>query len=348
MKCPCCKGKLTKPYVLKRSKSKRKEIRYQCNKRKCSRSSKSNSVSLKKYTWFDGSKLTLQKSLFITYCFVYQLNYKDTIRETSIDIEERQNEVKQLTTSMETVTDYKRYCRDVCFNVVLDESSDKIGGVGKTVEIDESKFGKMKYHKGRKIEGQWVFGGICREDKTMFLYTVEKRDKSHLIPIIKSRIAEGTTIISDCWATYKCLEDEGFKHLTVNHSYNFVDPTTLAHTQNIENLWWQIKRQLPETYSRHDQLYLHLSEYMWRILRSGCSDLFVTFLQDASQYFNGTVCIVSSILLCKKNRIIYDIFMSHSYLFAAVLKCVFGRNQDLTRCYPCIDKKYYKNIFSTN
>ena len=36
--------------------------------------------------------------------------------------------------------------------------SRKIGGVGKAVEIDESKFGHRKYHVGRLIKGQWVFG----------------------------------------------------------------------------------------------------------------------------------------------------------------------------------------------
>ena len=287
--CPSCRCNLTKPYVLKRSKSKRSEIRYQCNKRKCQRSEKPNSVSLRKYTWFDGSKLTLQKSLFIMYCFVHQLNYKDTVRETSIEIDTDGNKSKQLKTSLETVTDYKRYCRDVCFNVILDNNSQKIGGPGKTVEIDESKFGKMKYHKGRKVEGQWVFGGICREDRSMFMYTVPKRDKETLLPIIKDRIAEGTTIISNCWSSYNCLSDQGFEHLTVNHTYNFVDPNTLAHTQNIESLWWQIKRQLPDTYSHHDLLYLHLAEYMWREFRKPSGGLFVQFLKDASEYFTGKV-----------------------------------------------------------
>lgn len=39
----------------------------------------------------------------------------------------------------------------------------KIGGEGKIMEIDESKFGKRKYSVGRIAEGQWVFDGICRE-----------------------------------------------------------------------------------------------------------------------------------------------------------------------------------------
>lgn len=41
--------------------------------------------------------------------------------------------------------------------------NEKIGGPGRTVEIDESKFGKRKYHRGKRVDGVWVFGGIERE-----------------------------------------------------------------------------------------------------------------------------------------------------------------------------------------
>ena len=42
--------------------------------------------------------------------------------------------------------------------------SEPIGGLDKIVEIDESKFGKRKYNKGRKVDGVWVFSntkGVC-------------------------------------------------------------------------------------------------------------------------------------------------------------------------------------------
>ncbi|KAI9103766.1 hypothetical protein DFS34DRAFT_590183 [Phlyctochytrium arcticum] len=46
----------------------------------------------------------------------------------------------------------------------------RIGGPGTIVGIDESKFGKRKYNKGRRVEGQWVFGGIQRVNQQNHLY----------------------------------------------------------------------------------------------------------------------------------------------------------------------------------
>ena len=87
----------------------------------------------------------------MTYCFVHQMSYKDTMRETAITCNDFGEYIE---TSRETVCDYKRYCRDVCFNIVNEMSVTKIGGYRLTVEIDESKFGKTKYHKGCHIKGQ--------------------------------------------------------------------------------------------------------------------------------------------------------------------------------------------------
>ena len=49
--------------------------------------------------------------------------------------------------------------RTICSNKVLNDGI-KLGGLGKTVEIDESKFGaKRKYKRGRVSEGP-VFGVV--------------------------------------------------------------------------------------------------------------------------------------------------------------------------------------------
>ena len=64
------------------------------------------------------------------------------------------------------------------------------------MQIDESKFGKRKYHQGHHVEGQWVFGGTEQDSRKCFLVTVERRDEETLLPIIQKWIAPGTIIVS--------------------------------------------------------------------------------------------------------------------------------------------------------
>ena len=45
--------------------------------------------------------------------------------------------------------------REACVAWLLSKD-DKIGGKGQIVEIDESKFGKRKYHRGHHVDGSWV------------------------------------------------------------------------------------------------------------------------------------------------------------------------------------------------
>lgn len=160
--------------------------------------------------------------------------------------------------------DWYNYCREVCADRIMNHHAAPIGGPGTTVEIDESKFGKMKYHRGLKIEGKWVFGGLCRETKACFLVPVERRDKETLLPIIRAQILPGTRVMSDLWRSYDCLKDEGYEHITVNHSLNFVDPDTGGNTQGIENTWWGVKRSYPRTGTSKELFESYLQEFMSR------------------------------------------------------------------------------------
>ena len=97
--------------------------------------------------------------------------------------------------------DWDSFCREVC-EITLLENSEKLGGKGKVVQIDESKFGKRKYHRGHHVEGQWVFGGIEEESRKCFLVAVEKRDEDTLLPIIQDWIEPGTIIVSGATSEY--------------------------------------------------------------------------------------------------------------------------------------------------
>jgi len=53
-----------------------------------------------------------------------------------------------------------------------------------------------------------------------------------------------TLIISDKFSPYFNINNFGYIHFTVNHSENFLDPYTGAHTNTIEGFWSQVKRKL--------------------------------------------------------------------------------------------------------
>lgn len=62
-----------------------------------------------------------------------------------------------------------------------------------------------KYHKGKRVEGQWVFGGTERDSDKCFLVPVPNRSAKTLIALIRKWIHPGSIIISDCWKAYDAI-----------------------------------------------------------------------------------------------------------------------------------------------
>ena len=62
-----------------------------------------------------------------------------------------------------------------------------------------------------------------------------------LLPHIEAHCLSGSIFCSDGWKAYNKLIDhldmEDILHYLVNHSENYVDPSTVAHTQTIEGFW---------------------------------------------------------------------------------------------------------------
>jgi transposase-like protein len=191
-----------------------------------------------------------------------------------------------------TVIDWRNFVRDVCCRWCI-YSPPILGGLneeleGKTVELDESAFGKRKYHRGRKTKILWVLGGIERGSKKCFLQIVKDRKAETLIPIIQSYVAPGTRIITDGWSSYNDLHsvDGGiYSHDVVVHDTHFVNPSDCdVHTQNIETLWSRAKRMLKrQTPSTSAALFpSYLREFMWRESLPSKCDCFVAILHEIS------------------------------------------------------------------
>ena len=186
---------------------------------------------------------------------LYEFSRGSTVRVISVETGVSQPTVRSL------VNDIKE---QIAAEVA---THDKIGGPGKVVEIDESKFGKQKYNRGRVVPGSWVLGGVERNSKRCFLDVCPNNSRSEatLVPLIREHVALGTTIITDKWKAYCNLDNHGYVHLDVNHSENFVDPGTGAHTNSIEGTWNHVKNRSQRTGGRRtvENLAADLTSFMW-------------------------------------------------------------------------------------
>lgn len=165
-----------------------------------------------------------------------------------------------------TATRWLLLCRQLVTEMMIAQPHDNImiGGHGVIVEIDESKFAKRKYNKGRRVKGSWVLGMVERTaERRMVLLVVDERDKITLENAIRSFVHPGSTIHTDMWKGYIGLERLGYDHHTLCHEHEFVAADGV-HTQTIEGNWTPLKRSIPVQCREGVDLQDYLFEYMWR------------------------------------------------------------------------------------
>ncbi|KAG8230332.1 hypothetical protein J437_LFUL000603 [Ladona fulva] len=166
--------------------------------------------------------------------------------------------------SPNSFADWSSYVRDVCREDIL-ASHTKLGGEGVVVEVDEALIGRRKSNVGRPLMGQWVLGGFERGSRKVFFSVIPDRSAATLLHHIRRNVAPGTTIITDCWKGYSSLRgDPSFRHLTVDHSENAVDPATGEHTLNIERVWREVKSFIPKYGRGLEQVEGYLAAYQWK------------------------------------------------------------------------------------
>ena len=272
---PCFKGSRSfgcgRQMLLKTTNDSKDSLMWRC--RRLHKGSDSNrtyvtkdvKLTIRHESWLVDSKLPLTTVIEMIYLWSQAFSIKEIMHELKL--------------SKKTVVEWTIFFRECCYTKMIIDS-EPIGGPGIEVEIDESKFGKRKYYRGHRVEGQWVFGGREKYDKSkVFMIPVVNRKQSTLLPIIKKWIKEGSIIHSDCWKAYCRLPKMGYTHVTVNHSKEFVNKSNAACTNGIESDWRHAKVTLPR-YGVHRGLHgAYLAEFMWR-RKYNEADKFLQLIND--------------------------------------------------------------------
>ena len=234
------------------------------------------SRSLLSGTMFSGSHLSMNQVLTILYSF----SRSESVTQAS----------ELSGCGLETTTHWYKKVRLLLQEHVLCSENSVIGGYGCIVQIDETKFGKRKYNRGHRVEGNWVFGGIeylydhlngCFRAGKTFTVVVPKRDRETLFPIIARWIRPGTLVWSDAFKTYVHGGERwrrlGLYHEMVVHEDEFVSESGV-HTNAVEGLWFHLKKNIPYRLY-HDAENLQLCLYAEVFLRNHCMDRWASLLQ---------------------------------------------------------------------
>lgn len=237
---------------------------FRCPKKQC----KQRELSLKKHTFFYSSRLPCFEIMRIARMWLADSTRNSTLKLTGH--------------SSKTITSMFNYFRQL---VTQDLTQEKqiIGGQDIIVEIDETKLGKRKYHRGHRVEGVWVVCGIERtREKKTFCIPVEKRDAKTLEDLIKNYVRSGSIIYTDLWKGYTGLNSNlGFCHKKVNHSQTFKDPITGVCTNTVEGLNNGLKLKIKPRNRTKKGITEHLQEFVWRrVNKNRLWDAFIDALKN--------------------------------------------------------------------
>lgn len=151
---------------------------------------------------------------------------------------------------------------------MMADDSNKLDG---DVEIDEMYLGAnpRKRTSVKAGEGETVFGAVQRGGRVKVTH-IEQARADVLIDRVHKDVDKTAQVYSDGLMAYRTLYNTGWKHKSVNHVLEYVDKKDPSiHTNNIENVWSNMKRGIKGVYRHVDAQYLqaYLDEYSFRYSR---------------------------------------------------------------------------------
>ncbi|KAF7696485.1 hypothetical protein CDIK_1836 [Cucumispora dikerogammari] len=159
-------------------------LRWRCLAKKCLK----RKISIRKDSIFFGLRRSLKTIVMIIYLWSRDTLIKDMIHELEVSF------------------DGFKSVLDIIRSKLQGQENLKIGGLGRIVEVDETKLTKRKGNVGGVPETIWCLGGVCRVHKKFFYELVKNRSATILTDILKRHVKTNSTIITDEWRGYSGLE----------------------------------------------------------------------------------------------------------------------------------------------
>jgi len=124
---------------------------------------------------------------------------------------------KNVGISREHVT---KYFGAIRFRIV--ELSQLEGKFSGEVEVDESYFGakRIRGKRGRGARGKIPVVGVLKRGGKVYTKVVKNCSREQILPILKGKILEESTVFTDGWKSYHGLIYQGFQHYRIYHSKN--------------------------------------------------------------------------------------------------------------------------------
>ena len=140
-------------------------------------------------------------------------------------------------------------------NVILEGivSSDEafVGGKNKNRHKDK----RVAYKKGRDQKDKVPVIGIKQKDGPLKTQVMLNTENSSIRPIVLNTVKKGSILVTDEYKAYRTMHRH-YQHETVNHKRgNYCTPTGFS-TNNVENVWSQLKRTLIGIFHKVSQRYL--------------------------------------------------------------------------------------------
>jgi len=187
--------------------------------------------------------------------------FREVLKFFSLDISSLKT-AKLIHLNKNTIHSIYNKLRNRLVKMSLEENEQSSG----EIEVDESYFGakRVRGKRGRGARGKIPVVGLLKRDGKVYTKIVDNCSKKELLPIIKGKVLEESTVYTDGWKSYDGLVLNGYKHYRIYHSKNEL-ARGKNHVNGIESFWGFTKTRMSQLRGiRKDKFMIHLKESEWR------------------------------------------------------------------------------------